>query len=163
MAAAQFWNAPEIQEIAEELIPNYHSHLQDCKVKIEYRFTDKVTKKGDKEVWGTCRRISGLNAHLSNSENDSEPFFVITVPIDVWNVLPLNKRYALVDHELCHAWAEFQQNEDDDGSESLIKTSIKPHDLEEFACIVRRHGLWREDIEAFVEEAIKKKEESDDK
>jgi hypothetical protein len=69
---------------------------------------------------------------------------------------------ALVDHELCHAWALADQDEDNDEADP-VKLSLRPHDLEEFSCIVRRHGMWREDIEDFVESAIKSKEgKSDD-
>jgi hypothetical protein len=73
----------------------------------------------------------------------------------VWDVLPQKTKVALVDHELCHAWAEANQKEDDDGEAEPVKLSMRPHDLEEFSCIVRRHGLWREDVEDFVENALK--------
>lgn len=163
MAATIFWEAKEVKEIAEALLPKYHQHLLDFKVKLTYLFTNKTSKKGGKEIWGTCRKISGMNAFLGNSDQDGEPFFVITISKDVWDVLPAAKREALVDHELCHAWAEASQKEDTDGEEPPIKLSVKPHDLEEFSCIVRRHGLWADDVKDFVESALKKKEKQDDK
>ena len=69
----------------------------------------------------------------------------------------------MVDHELCHAWAEVKQKKDDSDSDEELETDnpvrlgVKPHDLEEFSCIVRRHGLWRDDIQDFVEAALKAK------
>ena len=50
-------------------------------------------------------------------------------------------------------------SDDDLETDNPIKLSVKPHDLEEFSCIVRRHGLWREDIEDFVNAALKKTKE----
>ena len=162
MAATIFWNAKEVEDIAEVLIPKYHQHLIDFQVKLKYVFTNKTSKKGGKEVLGTCRKISGMNAFLSNSEQEGEPYFVIIISKDVWDVLPPEKREALVDHELCHAGAEASQKEDTDGEEPPVKLSVKPHDLEEFSCIVRRHGLWQDDIKDFVESA-QKKEKQDNK
>ena len=144
--------APEVKEIAEELIPKYHAHLAECNVRLDYVFVSKTPVKGGKDIWGTCRKITNLNAHLAGEE---QSFFVIVISEPVWDILPRDKKVALVDHELCHAWAVFDQKEDDDNAE-VVKLSIIPHDVEEFSCIIRRHGLWKDDVKAFVEEALKK-------
>lgn len=159
MAKVTYRPAPEVKEIAEDLIPKYHQHLIDFDVKLEYVFVSKAPKTKGKEVWGTCRKVSSMNAFLANQQEGSDPFFVITISEPVWEVLPPDSRVALVDHELCHAWAEANQNEDDDGEDDPYKLSIRPHDLEEFSCIVRRHGLWREDIADFVSQAVKSKKQ----
>lgn len=152
MAKTNYYDAPEVRQIAEDLIPKYHQHLIDFDVKIRYVFIDKTPKNKGREVWGTCRKVSNLNAFLADGDDSCEPFFVITISQDVWDVLPHDKRIALVDHELCHTLAEANQKEDDDEADP-VKLSTVPHDLEEFSCIVRRHGLWRDDIEAFVKAA----------
>ena len=162
MASATYRPAPEVKKIAEGLIEKYHQHIIDYNVRIEYVYIDKTPKSNGREVWGTCRKISSLNAFLANSQEGSDPFFVITISEDVWEILPMKSKIALVDHELCHAWAEAKQEEDTDGSEDVIKLSLNPHDLEEFVCIVRRHGLWREDVQAFVDAALKKPSNSND-
>lgn len=169
----KFYEAPEVEKLAEELIPQYHQHLIDFQVKIRYVFVSKTPKGKGKEIWGTCRKVSGLNAYLEGGSTDDEPFFVITISRDVWDILPPEKRLALVDHELCHASAEVKQAkeeadvpqaevDDQIETDNPVKLSVKPHDLEEFSCIVRRHGLWREDIEDFVEAALKGKEKEAD-
>lgn len=168
MAQAKYFDAPEVAEIAEGLIAKYHQHLIDYSVRIRYIFVDKTPNSQGKEVWGTCRKISGLNAYLEGENPDGDPFFVITISKDIWDILPPDKKLALVDHELCHAWAEVKQQKEEAESDSDLETdnpvklSVKPHDLEEFSCIVRRHGFWREDIEAFVEAALKGKEQTDE-
>lgn len=162
MATAIYTPAPEVKQIAEDLIPKYHQHLIDFDVRIEYVFIDKTPKAKGREVWGTCRKISNLNAFLANGQDGSDPFFVITISEPVWEVLPPKSKIALVDHELCHAWAEAQQDEETDGSEDVVKLSLRPHDLEEFSCVVRRHGLWRDDIQAFVDAALKQNASGND-
>lgn len=161
MSKATYIESDEIATIAKDLIEKYHQHLIDFSVKIRYVFTDVTPKSAGKEVWGTCKKVSGLNAYL---EGNNDTFFVITISKDIWDILPQDKRIALIDHELCHAWAEVKknkENEEDAEIDNPVKLSIKPHDLEEFSCIVRRHGLWREDIEDFVEAATKSKQKNE--
>jgi len=155
--------AKEVEEIANELIPKYHQPLIDFNVNIRYCFVNKVSKKSDKEIWGTCQKISGKNAYLAEDNPDNEPFFLIVISEPIWEVLPLDKKMALVDHELCHCAAEVKQTDTDDDFEqdNPVKLSVKPHDLEEFSCIVKRHGLWRQEIEDFVKAATKEKEKKE--
>lgn len=161
---AKYSPAPEVEKIAQDLIDKHHKHLTDCSARIRYVFVDKAPKSKGKEVWGTCRKVTGLTAHLEGGSPDDDPFFVVTISEDVWEVLPHDKKIALVDHELCHAWAEVNQSQNNDGEDNPnpIKLGILPHDLEEFSCIVRRHGLWREDVKSFVEAALSKKQKLDD-
>lgn len=162
MSQAKYFEAPDVKQIADDLIQKYHQHLIDHNVKIRYIFSDKTPNSGGKEVWGSCRKISGLNAYLESEDSECEPFFVITISKDIWDVLPKDKKIALVDHELCHAIVELKKSkkkeaEDEEDANPIFKIGVKPHDLEEFSCIVRRHGLWRDDIKDFVESALKSK------
>lgn len=137
---AKYTPAPEVKKIAEELIPDYHPHLEGQRV--EYVFVDTIPNKGGKQVWGTMRKISSLPAYLAFAgDADSEdvpPFFCMVITKPVWEQLPDKSKVALVDHELCHATLE----ED--------KLKVAPHDLEEFTAIVERYGLWRKDIQDFI-------------
>jgi predicted metallopeptidase len=163
MSQAKYFEAPDVKQIADDLIQKYHQHLIDYDIKIRYIFTDKTPNSGGKEVWGSCRKISGINAYLESEDSGCEPFFVITISKDIWDVLPKDKKIALVDHELCHAVVELKKSkkkenqEDEEEMNPDFKIGVKPHDLEEFSCIVRRHGLWRDDIKDFVESALKSK------
>jgi hypothetical protein len=150
--ATTYIPAPEVKDIAQELINQYHTHLADTEVRIEYVFCDNVPKKGDKEIWGTMRKVTNLYAFLASSKEEqdvgnSEAFFVMTISKPVWDVLTLDQKKALVDHELCHAMTEINE---DTGEPKL---TVVPHDLEEFAVIVKRYGLWRDDVKHFVSAA----------
>lgn len=143
MAAAKFSPASEVEKIAKSLIPEFHPHLVE-NIRVDYVFTDKTNKRGSKEVWGTMRKVSALNAYLASDANSqkhgaTEAFFVMVISEPVWNNLNDQQKKALVDHELCHAKVDV----DDEGN---YKLKIVPHDMEEFTEIVKRHGLWAEDV-----------------
>jgi hypothetical protein len=152
--------APEVEQLATDLIAKYHTHIIDFGVNVRYTFVNKTPKSKGLEVWGTCRKISGLNAYHAGADDS---FFGITISKEVWDILPEKSRLALVDHELCHIAAEMKEGKDEADEEleqeTPVKLSVRPHDLEEFSCIVRRHGLWRDEIKDFVDAALSKKEE----
>lgn len=141
--------ASAVARIAQRLIGQYHTDLED--VRIEYVFRDEAAKKNGKLVLGTARKVTGLNAYLAQLDedgwptvDDGEEFFVIEIAEDAWLRLNGHQRTALVDHELAHCTTEV--NKDD---ELVLK--MVAHDLEEFRAVVERHGLWRPDLELFAE------------
>jgi Putative phage metallopeptidase len=83
-------------------------------------------------------------------DDGEEParFFLIELPLDVWNALPADSREALLDHELCHCLV------DEDPQTGALKPKLAGHDLEEFVAVVRRHGLWKPDVEAMAKAAL---------
>jgi len=147
--ATKYTPASDVRKIAEELIEKYHPHLQD--VRIEYVMGDKAPKSSGKEVWGFVRKVGSLPAYLASDDDhkkagEVEAFFVMVISEPVWEKLNTEKRTALIDHELCHCGVEV----DDEGNGKL---TLIPHDLEEFTSIVRRYGLWRDDVRDFINTA----------
>lgn len=143
-----FRPASAVQRIAEQLIGKHHHVLDD--VRIEYVFRSETKKSRGREVWGEAKKISGLNAYLSQEDGPSEAasgdvdYFVIEISEPVWAILDAGQRKALVDHELCHCTTEF-----DEASGDLV-LKMRPHDVEEFKAVVDRHGIWRPDIAEFA-------------
>lgn len=137
--------APAAQKIGFRLITQHHSHLVD--VRVEYVFRSTAAKDKGKVVLGKARKMGGLNAWLATDADERavepEEFFVIELAEDEWAGLSDKARVALVDHELSHCVVSFN----DDGDPKL---GIAPHDLEEFVEVVRRHGLWRQDVADLV-------------
>ena len=146
MASVVYSYAKEVEETAQPIIKQYHGHINDFSVRIEYVFMDKVPKKGGKEVWAYVKKVTSLNAFLATESDDSDPFFVMVVAQPIWLALPKKAKAALVDHELCHIGAELTQKDE----EQVVKLSVIPHDMEEFNAITRRHGLWRDEIETEI-------------
>lgn len=141
--------APAVQRIATDLIAKHHHHLDD--VRIEYVFRSEAATSNGKTVMGKARKITGLNAYLSQPlEPDETPaggevdYFVVEIAEDVWTILDDGQRKALVDHELCHCTTDWDKDGD-------LVLKIKAHDLEEFKAVVDRHGLWQPDLTSFAE------------
>lgn len=142
----EYQPAPEVEDVARDLIYDYHSHL--ASVRIIYVFaSESLTEKG-KVVWGRAKKVSGLNAWLASEDKSRDAaapdeFFVIEIHRGTWLLLDEKCKKALVDHELSHCDVDIETN----------KLSLRPHDLEEFNSIVRRYGLWRPDVEFFIKAA----------
>lgn len=137
----------EAEEIGMELVQEHHQDL--IGIEVRYVFRSKAAKSAGKVVWGRCRKISGLNAFLAMGPEPDEDdaggdFYVIELAEDVWAELSHEERVALVDHELCHTKVDM------DEATGEITLHTQGHDVEEFACIVERHGLWRRDVEFFA-------------
>lgn len=138
MAKVRYWNAEEVAGIAEGLIKNYHPHLAG--ESIIYVFRDEHAEANGQIVFGSAKRVSGLNAYLANKETldetevAPEPLKLIEIAHDVWAQLTDKQRVALVDHELCH----------------LGTDGMRAHDVEEFREVIDRHGLWRPSLEDFA-------------
>lgn len=139
----------EITKIAEELIREHHRHLVNTR--IEFLFSDKSTTSGGQDLYAKTKKVSGLNAFLASEdeypttwladeqEDDgrAEPFFVMVVAEPLWRDLDPSQQKALMDHELCHMGRD----------EETEKLSIRGHFIEEFPEVIKRHGLWRREVE----------------
>lgn len=146
--------APQVQAVAQDIIREHHTHLITNDIHVMYLFTDQAEKVKSKRVLGTARKVSGLNAYLARvgDDYDGEPdFFLICIWGAWWRARDTTdaQRRALVDHELCHLWSE-QACDAKGNLLDKIDLSMLPHDLEEFNCIVDRHGDWDQDITNFI-------------
>ncbi|HMV51003.1 MAG TPA: putative metallopeptidase [Blastocatellia bacterium] len=145
--ANQYSPAPEVEQIAQALILDYHTHLSTARIK--FVFCAEPSKRRGQIVWGKAKLVTGLNAWLVTPEDerseDPEPFFVLEIARLIWDQLDDKAQRALVDHELSHFDVDI-----DSGDYRLM-----PHDLEEFTSVVRRHGLWRPEVSEFVKAGAK--------
>lgn len=152
--------ASDVAKVAKPLIEKYHPQLKG--VRIIYLFQTQRDKKTGaptmplvkkRPVLGLAKLVTGLNAFLVSGAtrtdgDDIQPFFVILITKYAWEKLKQSQREALVDHELCHCGIG--------GDEG--KLTLLPHDLDEFNCIVQRHGAWEEGVEAFLNAAMESKQ-----
>ena len=118
---------------ARELIPLYHPHLDGAE--ILYLFRSPSWERKGQVVGGTVELASAKFRAVAGSAVD----FIMTLNAELWEGLPEPKRRALVDHELCHCQGNREEG-----------FSTRGHDVEEFADIIRRHGMWHEGLEKFV-------------
>lgn len=141
--------AEEAKRIAEELIPQYHDELVDARVL--YLFTTQKRKKCDRVRLGSAKKFGAMERFLSSKHftdvrspsTSNGADFMILLDHEEWEELKTPQRVALVDHELCHC-GRFEKIVKD----SLVMYwGLRGHDVEEFSCIIQRHGLWQKDLE----------------
>ena len=125
--ANEYKSAPSVEEIARDLIYDFHEHLLSAR--IEYVFIGQPAKKRGLEIWGRARKVTGLNAWLSmpphSQEDLKEPdeFFVMKIAEPIWKKLDEKARRALIDHELCHF------DVDEEGRLKHLKPNVKASHL----------------------------------
>ena len=129
----KYERASDVEKIAvATAIPQWHAHLRG--VAIAYLFTEEIGNKNGKEVLAKIRKATPTEAHFGNVDA------VLIVSQGAWGAMSGEQRTALVDHELCHLAV-------DDGRVTLLA-----HDVEEFAAVIKRHGLWKGDLIKFRED-----------
>jgi hypothetical protein len=80
------------------------------------------------------------------------PDFIVLIDHNIWEGLDVEQRLALVDHELSHC---SYQTEDDGATQKFRKDgsplwAVRGHDVEEFASVVQRNGLWNAELVTFA-------------
>ena len=131
----------------ERLIEAHHEELRDARIALAWCTSWKADVDGHVTL-GRCKKASDLDRELAAFD------FVILLQRDFWMNAAVTdtQREALLDHELCHATVSY----DDDGEPKVDERGrtvfrIRKHDIEEFQCIVDRHGTWKHDLEQFAQ------------
>jgi hypothetical protein len=119
--------------VAGIVIRALHPHLRNKD--IGFLFREKIEERG-KITLAKASKVSGKLAFFSNLD------FLVEVNFEAWKVMPREAKIALMDHELCHF--------DVESGETGDKNVLVSHDVEEFGAIVRRWGLWKQDLKLFA-------------
>lgn len=119
--------------IAQVLIDAIHTDLREASIGYAYR---KDMRKGEKIVLATASRGGSKLEFFSGLD------LLVMVNWKTWQLLSLDQRVALIDHELCH----FAMEQTEHGIEYVTRG----HDVEEFERIISRWGLWKPDLRAFA-------------
>lgn len=135
--------------ILDDLVHAHHSHLRDARIALAWHKGWKGDKDGRVKL-GMCVKASDLNRQLADFD------FIIILNREFWTSPSVNdeKKRALLDHELCHAQVVEDENGDPAQNElGQVIYRMRKHDVEEFADIVERHGVWKRDLELFFQAA----------
>lgn len=136
---------PEIFRLLYDLVAKAHPEIAEASIGLAW--INNVKPKPDGHtLWGRAKRVGSLERQFH--EHD----FIILLNRVVWIALPPDARRALLDHELYHCGSKISEKT---GETTWIS---KRHDVEEFVPIVRRYGLWREDVKALVNAALKREQ-----
>lgn len=120
---AYYRPAPDsVVAIVEHVMEAYHEDLLDARIGILFR--DEAPVVNGRVKLGAAKKVA----------DDLRPYvpydFLIWFAEDIWERLSERQRQALADHELQHCSFEGH------------KASMRKHDIEEFTCIIERHGFW---------------------
>lgn len=130
----------------DALVDQYHEELIGARIALAWCTSWEPDVDG-RVVLGKCKKASDLDRELVAFD------FVIMLRKQTWEDLrvPAAMKRAILDHELCHATVKLDDRGEvveDERERRVFRT--RKHDIEEFACIVRRHGCYKADLEEFA-------------
>lgn len=136
----------KVYAVLDRLIERYHEHLTNARIAVAWNLTWQPDVDG-RCVLGKAKKATDLDRELA-------PYDLVIMLRQEWYSKPEvtdAQREALIDHELEHC----EVMRDDNGepkrdTKDRVVYRIRKHDLEEFSDVVRRHGLWKRDIEDFA-------------
>ena len=139
-------------ELLNEVIAKYHPELAVADFVIVYRYGQKPDKDGRLEL-AKINLCSEKDWVLHGHD------FVLQLNYKAWSSMTRAFRVALLDHELCHATVD----SDEEGNvpqdaHGRIRYRMRKHDLEEFVGVVRRHGAYATDVQEMAQAMIELKE-----
>lgn len=127
-----FDDFPAAENLAKNLISNYHSDLVSARIK--YICRNKAAKKGGKPVPGNIYKMAGKYTYLTDCD------YVMEIALEVWNDFSQSQRLALTDHLLARCFGI------EDEKTGEMRWKIRPPEVQEFSEIVERHGQWNESL-----------------
>lgn len=136
----------EVEQLVEEILHENPDH------EILLKYPPRITCRLRSGSWTSRGKEILAKAIIAPSREQLHAHIdaYIFVNGDQWPFFTDSQKLALVDHELYHIRpvldGEEQKRDDNDN----LKWTCVGHDLEEFAGVIRRHGLWREDIQDFA-------------
>jgi len=139
----------EPHRILQDILRKHHGHLDGVKIGLAWRSGWRSDADGHMKI-GQCRKSSDLDREMYSGFD-----FVILLNEEAWPRLNEKQKLAVIDHELCHAALSMDANgEPKYNDRDRLCCRIKKHDVEEFRCIVERHGLYTQDLVDVVKAAI---------
>ena len=133
--------------ILRPLVEKHHRRLADAKIALAWNLAWKADKDGAVKL-GKAKKATELDRLMHGYD------LIVLLNRGYWGNFSEAQRAALIDHELCH-FEVVRDKAGDPKTDERGRTCyrIRKHDVEEFQEIVARHGLWKSDLEQFVEAA----------
>ena len=142
-----FEQSSEVKKIAEQIIDEVRPELSDSKGLIGYYF-----REGSMNCAAKVKKASAFERFVTGY------FFLLFVDRDRWADFLPDGKLALIDHELMHIKRKPEERME---GEEVVKGwadsadpaswEIRGHDVEDFADILARHGLWNDSSKLYVE------------
>ncbi|MGH9823216.1 MAG: putative metallopeptidase [Blastocatellia bacterium] len=133
MPERKFWPAEEPASIGANLVKLYHPHL--TRIPFVYLFRAQAFPSASGHYYAKIRKLTGPSAFLIQAQNGAANFhdFVLLIEFvaHLWESLPRNGMWGIVDHELLHAQRNSKNN-----------IVLVPHFNEEFPEAINRWGFY---------------------
>jgi hypothetical protein len=131
--------------LLEDLVDTFHGELSEARVALAWHVGWRSDTDGRKTL-GKARKVGELDREMTG-------FDLIVILSESFVLDPSvseAQRRALIDHELCHFALRYDKNDEPelDAKGRKLYRLVK-HDLEEFAAVAERHGVWKRDLETF--------------
>jgi hypothetical protein len=136
---------PEPYQLLKQMRKENHADISEARIALAWRHRVKSDKDGILKL-GQCVKNTGVHRELADYD------FIIVLNKSAWDGFTKDQKLALLDHELCHIMPSEDKNgngQQDDRGRKLFRT--RRHDIEEFSDVVRRHGLYKKDLEKLAE------------
>jgi hypothetical protein len=117
----------DVEALLKDLIRLHHSSLVNANFALLYK--NKEMMKGDTIIFATVQAVGPKFKALTDFD------FLITIPFPTWNQLGDTEKRMVLDHELCHCFADENEKTGD------TKYKLLDHDFSDFLDIARRYGL----------------------
>jgi hypothetical protein len=133
--------APEVENIANRLIRQYHPELLECS--IAYYFTTAAAVCKPQKCNPALRY--GYSTHLPGCPKaavNEGPDFLFWVNSEEWEFLVPGQQEPFVDHRIEHIGRE-------PAKDSGIRWILKPHSIEEMEATVQRFGRYSYAVKRF--------------
>ncbi len=127
-------------EILRDLVGKFHHHLAAANIRL--LCTNKDLKAGGRPRPGKVSKTTPLLKFLCrDEETGDEPDILILVSLPIWNEADHAGRTAILDHLL--SMVEGAEDE----TTGAMKLNIVGPQVQEFAHVVERRGLYNNDIQ----------------
>lgn len=139
-----------VYTLMDEIIAAHHPHLEMAKIVLAWHKGWNEDADGRIKL-GTCKKVGDIDRDLHGYD------FIITLNEPFWDAASDQQQRALMDHELTHAQVQLDENgveKEDEKGRTVYR--IRGHDVEEFTEVVKRHGIWKNDLQAFAKELKQK-------
>lgn len=137
--------AMEAYRTMDELVARWHEELTGAKIVIAWMRGLKPNAD-DQLPLGKAIKQGDLPRQLHQRD------FILGLNREAFGVFTADRRRALIDHELCHMAVKLDKaGEPKKDALGRIIYRVRKHDIEEFRAVVSRFGLWKADLQAFVD------------
>lgn len=141
--------AVEAYEMLDDIVERFHIRLDGAVILIAWLRGLKANTD-DQLLLGKAIKAADIPRQLGKVD------WIIALNRDAFGMFSPQQRRALIDHELCHAAVAVNSKTGEDKTDAHGRKvyRVRKHDIEEFREIVKRHGLWKDDLQAFWQSIV---------